>query len=437
MAKTEIRAEASLDTTKFQRGLARTEKSIGKFVKNGISKFGALAGAAGLGMMAKSAIDLGSKISDMAVQMNIGTTELQTLEFAAREAGVEVEVMARALRNSQLRTQQAINGNKSYAEAFERLGINLKEFNALPTERKLEAIAIAQRDATDQAAAYNDVSRILGEKAGPAMQEVLQNLAGPKGYGGLEAAAIRAGEVMSKETIAKMDKAADEIESFKRMMTVMSGEILAKVIPALKLLGEGLGIIGDAFGTAVNQTGSFKDFLKSIAKDPKNIKNNYREMWKEMRKSNASFDDDRAARAARAKKEWADLNGYMVETSENAAKKISKTGVGGTDAGGGSASGGKSKAGGPMGMNIERGEYEARNDFIRRRDKSRTAHLTLNEKMRTQAMTGESAGITDKLVLAAQGGGTSANPAASKSEAAAKSSADSLKVIEAELTRTK
>ena len=80
----------------------------------------------------------------------------------------------------------------------------------------MEAIANAQANATDKAAAYNAVSRILGEKAGPALQEVLQNLAGPKGYGGLEAAAERAGEVMSEETIAKMDKSADRIESFKR-----------------------------------------------------------------------------------------------------------------------------------------------------------------------------------------------------------------------------
>jgi len=435
MAKTEIKADIGLDTTKFQRGLARSQKGINKFASNAISKFGAIAGAAGLGMLAKSAIDLGSKISDMAVQMNIGTTELQTLEFASREAGVGVDVMARALRNVQLRTEEAIKGNKSYGDAFKALGIDVNEFKKLSVEKRMEAVAIAQRDAADSGAAYNAVARILGEKAGPALQEVLQNLAGPQGYGGLEAAAIRAGEVMSEETIAKMDAAADEIESFKRMMTVMAGEILAKAIPALKLLGEGLGIIGDAFGTAVNQTGSFKDFLKSIAKDPKNIKDNYREMWKEMRKSNASFDDDRAARAARAKKEWADLNGYMVETSENAAKKISKTGVGGTDAVGVSATGAvasKTKAGGTpkMGALIDRKEGESRSDFLYRREKARNAYVNLSNQRESGGV------ITDQLKTAAQGGVTE-NTGSTDAEAAAKSSADSLKVIEAELTRNK
>ena len=261
MARASIQTDLSLDTTRFQRGLAKSEKGIKNFVSNGIKQFGALAGAAGLGAMAKSAIDLGSKISDMAVQLNIGATELQVLEFAAREAGVEVSVMERALRNVQLRTQEAINGNKSYGKAFERLGIDINEFNKLPTEKKLEAVAVAAKNAADQAAAFNDVAIILGQRAGPAMQEVLQNLAGPKGYGGLEAAAKRANEVMSDETIAKMDKAADTIESFKRKMTVLSAEVLGKVIPAFSIFGNGLGSVGDITASLIGKFSSFLGFL--------------------------------------------------------------------------------------------------------------------------------------------------------------------------------
>ena len=266
MAKTSITAKLGLDTTAFQRGLARSQKSIGNFVKSGIAKFGALAGAAGLGSMAKAAVDLGSKISDMAVQLNIGTTELQVLDFAAREAGVGTDIMARALRNVQLRTEEAINGNKSYAEAFQRLGINIESFKQLNTEQKLEAIAKAQDKATDKAQAYNDVARILGEKAGPALQEVLQNLAGPEGYGGLEAAAERAGEVMSEETIVKMDKAADKIESFKRRMTVLTAEILTKIVPAFSILGQGLGFVGDYVGVGAANFLAFGRAIGTVLK---------------------------------------------------------------------------------------------------------------------------------------------------------------------------
>jgi len=266
MAKTTITAKLGLDTTAFKRGMAKSQKSVNNFVKNGIAKFGALAGAAGLGMMTRAAIDLGSKISDLAIQLNIGTTELQVLDFAAREAGVGTEIMARALRNVQLRTEEAIKGNKSYGDAFKMLGIDIVAFKKLAVEEKMEAIAKAQSNATDKAAAYNAVSRILGEKAGPALQEVLQNLAGPQGYGGLEAAAKRAGEVMSKETIQKMDDAADKIESFKRRMTVMAAEVLTKVVPALGIFSNGLGFIGDIAGISAANFLAFGRTIGTVLK---------------------------------------------------------------------------------------------------------------------------------------------------------------------------
>ncbi len=242
MANFSLLAKFGVDTKSLENGLKKAEKHVSGF-RRSFAKVGAVIRSLGPAIagisfvsMAKSAIDLGSKISDMAVQLNIGATELQVLEFAAREAGVEVSVMERALRNVQLRTQEAINGNKAYGKAFERLGIDINEFNKLPTEKKLEAVAVAQKKATDQGQAYNDVAIILGQRAGPAMQEVLQNLAGPKGYGGLAAAAKRANEVMSGETIAEMDKAADSIESFKRKITVLSAEGISDFTDGLKTI---------------------------------------------------------------------------------------------------------------------------------------------------------------------------------------------------------
>ena len=486
MAKTTIQAEIDLNTTKFQRGLARSQKSLGNFVKNGIAKFGALAGAAGIGMMARAAIDLGSKISDLAVQLNIGTTELQVLDFAAREAGVGTEIMARALRNVQLRTEEAANGNKSYGDAFKRLGIDINEFRKLPTEKKLEAIAKAQANATDKAAAYNAVSRILGEKAGSALQEVLQKLAGDQGYGGLEAAAKRAGEVMSKETIKKMDDAADRIESFKRKMTVLSAEILAKAMPAFRILGNGLGFIGDvlgisaanfisfgktigtvlsaviapaisqleALGLAIKAAGQFakrdfagakesikgakdqvKETITAIKDIPEKLGDAFTKLGEDQKTAWETLGQSIDKRAKAITDDFKDITGE-AEKAEKAVKKVdaatSPSGGGGSTAG----SGQKLKEGGARGMNIEQGEFEARNDFLRRREKARSANLTLQDKMQQQARSGESAGITDQLVLAAQGGGTSANPAALASEKAATDAAASLKIIEKELTQT-
>ena len=212
-----------LDTTAFQRGLAKSQKMASQ-----------AAGAIGTAMVgsfaaiATAAINTGSRISDLATQLNIGNEEIQTLQYLAREAGASNSALERSLRNVQTRTEEAINGNKSYSEAFQRLNINIHEFRRLSTEKKLEAIANAQANATDKAQAYNDVARILGERAGPELQEVLQSLA-TKGFDKVAESARNAGKIIKDETISQLDAAADAIEEAKNNVTVSSAAILGGI----------------------------------------------------------------------------------------------------------------------------------------------------------------------------------------------------------------
>jgi len=247
MSRADIEGRMSLNTSAVTRGLQKAKKNVTSFVSSSMRSFGALAGVAGLGALSRGAINLGSQISDLAIQLRIGTTELQVLQYAAQEAGVSSETLERALRNVQLRTQDALNGNKRYAEALQRLGLNVQKFAQLSTDKKFEAIAIAQSKAKDSAQAFRDVAIILGERAGPQLQEVLQSIA-KEGFGSLEKAAKDAGQVMEDETIKKLDKASDEISKFKKMLTILSGEILAVAVPAFKKLGESIGTItGELF----------------------------------------------------------------------------------------------------------------------------------------------------------------------------------------------
>ena len=230
-----------LDTTQFQRGMAGSMKLLKSF-----ARAGAVLVVGAIGLMTRAAINLGSRISDMSIQLNIGTTALQSLQFSAIKAGVEVGILERALRNVQTRTSEAINGNKRYAEAFDRLGINIKAFAELSIEKRLEAIAIAQSNATDKASAYNDIAIILGERAGPKMQEILKELAGPGGYQGLEEAAKDAGQVMTTDTIERMDKVSDRIKLTKNWWTVLTSHILSVVVPAFGVLGGWVRAVGQA-----------------------------------------------------------------------------------------------------------------------------------------------------------------------------------------------
>ncbi len=133
----------------------------------------------------------------------------------AREAGASNAALERSLRNVQTRTEEAINGNKSYAEAFQRLNIDFHAFRRMTTEKKLEAIANAQANATNKAQAYNDVARILGERAGPELPESVQRLA-TKGFDKVAESARNAGKIIEDENIVQLDDAADAIEEAKK-----------------------------------------------------------------------------------------------------------------------------------------------------------------------------------------------------------------------------
>lgn len=235
----ELHARLTADVRQYETEMrkagivaGRTQQTVGAaFTKMRGQVVGAMKGMAGIlgvtafASMANNAVNLGSKVSDLAEQLRIGTDELQTLFAISAKAGVAQQDLERAIRNVNIRTQQAIDGNKSYAFAIERMGINLQKFNALESDKKIEVIALAYDKAGKSQQAYADVARILGEKAGPKMLEVLRRLS-TEGFPKLIAQSKEAGLVMSRETIHSLDQAADAIAKFKDRITIAMGNII-------------------------------------------------------------------------------------------------------------------------------------------------------------------------------------------------------------------
>ena len=221
MASSSILAKIGLNSAGFKTGLAQCRMAASSFKKSVggmfsglggqiLGAFGLSAGVAGLGMLTRKAIETGSQISDMAAHLRIGTTELQVLQSVVRDAGVDISKFEMALNNLNLRTAEACDGNDKYREAFDRLGIDLKTFATLPMEQKLAAIANGYKKSGESLVSLNDVSTLLGQKAGPQLLEVLDRIS-TEGMESLTASAIKAGDVMDDETIASLDRASDEI----------------------------------------------------------------------------------------------------------------------------------------------------------------------------------------------------------------------------------
>lgn len=238
MASPAIIARLGLDSKKFQTGLAAARNRLNSFVSGAAGRIAALAGVGGFGMLSKSAIDLGSRMSDLAEQTNTTVAEFMTLRAVSRDAGVSQDTLARALRNVNNRVVEATRGNKSYQEALTELGLDAEELAKIPVAERFELIAKAVNTAEDRTRAMAIASRILGERAGPELNEVLKRTS-DEGLQQLIDKAREAGEILESDTANRLDKAADAIERFKDRATIRVGEIIAGEadFAAAKILG--------------------------------------------------------------------------------------------------------------------------------------------------------------------------------------------------------
>ena len=232
-----IIAKIGLNSAGFKTGLAQCRAIAGNFKNQvgglfsgiGSQIMGAMGismGVAGFSAMAMKAIDAGSKITDMATHLRIGTTELQILHSLARDAGVDFSKLEMSLNNLNMRTIEAIDGNKTYKDAFDRLKISLTDFIKLPVEQRLEKLAVEYKETGASVQSLNDVSNILGLKAGSQTLEILDRLASD-GLPKLTQAAIEAGQVMDEETVVALDNAGDEIARWQNWIIVAFGGFLA------------------------------------------------------------------------------------------------------------------------------------------------------------------------------------------------------------------
>ncbi len=272
MASSEILAKIGLNSAGFKTGLAQCKlaansfkSSIGGMFKNlggqVLGMLGVSAGIAGLGALAKQTIDLGGHVEDMARNLRMGKSEFQTLAYTAKLAGVEESKLVQTLQTLNQRTIDACDGNDTYRDALNRLGIDLKNFADQSPEKRFEMLGVAFKNSGESLTALNDISTILGQKTAPQLLEVLDKVA-TQGMESITQSAIEAGNVMDEETLAALARAGDEIDKWQNRIIVGFGGFLADMSSAIGRQKWGL-LIGMKFA----QAGEFiEEALRDISK---------------------------------------------------------------------------------------------------------------------------------------------------------------------------
>lgn len=226
MAK--IKARSSLDSSGFRSGVGEMGNSVKGFSTQlgGLkAKIGAAFAVGFLIRFGRKAIQLGSDLSDLAVQVGLNTDQFQTLEFSALKAGTAPDKIRTALAKLGISLGQARDGMSTYTRLLELAGISSEDLKNIDLVGALEKIAKTVQENVDGSKEMSAVWQLLGTRSGLQLREVLLEIAN-EGLPAMTQAARDAGQVMDAELVQSLDNANDELQIFERRMLSITGVTL-------------------------------------------------------------------------------------------------------------------------------------------------------------------------------------------------------------------
>jgi len=274
----EVRAKATLDSSRFQGGINKMKGSVNRFSSTLASMKGMLAGAFSIGAIAaftRSVVALGSNIYHNALQTRSTVEEYQTLERLWVHASSNGGHLARTLQRLSSMMSRALGGDATAMRGFENLGIDIERLRGMRPAQVLEEIARAQEkngSTTEWAYGMYDV---FGDRITRVVTEVLPQLR--DGIEGVTEQMERQGQVMTTETASMLAQAEDiwadffqriKIRGTKAYMLLVSGSRQIMGGFMAKMRGETFmqGVQEQRQAILDEQEAALADFTKKIGK---------------------------------------------------------------------------------------------------------------------------------------------------------------------------
>jgi TP901 family phage tail tape measure protein len=283
--------ELFADDSKLVRGLkaASTKLKAWGSTVTGMGMKLMAGGAAIVGPLlaaTKTFMSAGDALDKMSSRVGASVEFLSALGHAAQIGGTEIEAMETGIRRMQRAAYDAANGSKSTAEAFDTLGVNVKDANGnlKGTEQLFmeSATALSRLENNTQKAA---IATILFGRAGTQLLPMLKN--GKDGLLGFMAEAKELGFIMTDEDVkaaADLTDAWTRLTTGAKMAVIQIGGALApalqqaadsarewihpviewvkhnqELVVTVAKIGAGVAVAGAAavvFGTVISSVGS-------------------------------------------------------------------------------------------------------------------------------------------------------------------------------------
>ena len=269
MAKTEIKSEISLNTTKFQRGMAKAQRSISNFAKSGMASVVRLGAAfAGVGLV-KSIVSLGLSAGETASKFKA------VFGPAADDMNRKVQALRKTIPSTTAEMQNALSTFAAMAKGF---GLNTQAANLFSVEMVKVAGDIASFHDLPIEEAFGKIrSAVSGEfepmkQLGIVINEARLkqeglNLAIWDGVGMMSAAqkALAVQSIMIRDmgsangdAAATADSAANRVKFLRAELLETGTKIGTTALPAILALTEGLALL-------LSKTKEFADFAGTKA----------------------------------------------------------------------------------------------------------------------------------------------------------------------------
>lgn len=266
----ELVGRVRLDTSGMQEGLDESQEKMGGARENA-RKFGnaakvagGIAAGAATGAVGKWA-ELGGEVKMSAAQAGISTDSYQELKYAFSQMGIEQQDMDRGLQRLTQRMGRAADGNDKYQDAFDDLGVSIKDSNGnlRDSDDVLDDVSDALQGIDDPAERASKAGELLGTNLGRKLGPALAG--GSEGLSDLRQEAHDAGVVLSEDSIDAADDFSAKIQGVKDRASAWFAQIGGKIAELPGFLGTaGAGVI--AFGDQISgMAGQFGPLLTSFA----------------------------------------------------------------------------------------------------------------------------------------------------------------------------
>lgn len=231
------------------KNLERSFSGLSASVTGLATSFAGLVGVGALGAFSKDLISLGDRLQKVSIQTGIAVEELEILQFAASQAGVGTDQLNAAVQKFSINVGKAEDGTKLQADAFEALGISIKDASGNLKGQSTLFVEVADAIAGVEEPAVK--ARLASDLFGRTGVELLALLnLGAIGISNYGETLREAGGIIGKTASDDFSAFNDQLDLLNRSLRGKFVPTLIAVIPALTALAENLDVIAKFAGIA-------------------------------------------------------------------------------------------------------------------------------------------------------------------------------------------